>query len=59
VILFLDSFAIAPRLQSRVVIGPAVMATIWRMTFDDASPLDLQRFMKAHLDLVLNGPLKP
>lgn len=45
--------------EPRVVIGPAVMATIWRMTFDDAAPLNIQQFMQAHLDLVLNGLLKP
>ncbi len=38
-----------------VVIAPAVMAAVWKMTFDRFEPIAIERFMEAHLDLVLNG----
>ncbi len=38
-----------------VVMGPAVMAAIWKMTFDNASKLNLKKFAEAHVDMVLNG----
>ena len=37
------------------IIGPAVMAAVWRMTFEAAEPLDTAAFSAAHLDVVLNG----
>ncbi len=39
----------------QVVMGPAMMAVIWKLTFDDIAPLDLEAFAAAHCDLVLNG----
>jgi AcrR family transcriptional regulator len=41
--------------QPEVVLGPAIMAAVWKMLFDRLDPLDVDRFMAAHLDLVLNG----
>ncbi len=38
-----------------VAIAPALMAAIWRMTFDRYDPIVPERFLAAHLDLVLNG----
>lgn len=35
-----------------VLVGPAVMAALWRMTFDTLQPLPVARFRDAHLDLV-------
>ncbi len=40
-----------------VVVGPVVMAAIWKMIFESTAPLDLKKFAKAHIDLVLNGLL--
>jgi len=45
-------------LEPRVVFGAAIMAAVWKMTFEDLSPLDLQQFLKAHLDVVLYGLIK-
>ena len=38
-----------------IVIAPAMMATIWKMTFDTFEPLDMKNFAAAHLELVLDG----
>lgn len=38
-----------------VAIAPAVMAAVWTMTFDRFEPIPIERFLEAHLDLVLNG----
>ncbi|MEN0109643.1 MAG: TetR/AcrR family transcriptional regulator [Planctomycetota bacterium] len=43
--------------QPHVVMGPAVQAAIWKMVFEQASPLDLERHAEAHIDLVLSGLL--
>ncbi|MDX2264741.1 MAG: hypothetical protein NW215_07195 [Hyphomicrobiales bacterium] len=37
-----------------VVMAPAIMAVVW-MTFDRFDPIEAERFMKAHIDLVFNG----
>jgi AcrR family transcriptional regulator len=42
-----------------VLIAPAVMAAIWRMTFERHAPISGEAFLAAHLDLVFNGLLKP
>lgn len=44
--------------EPRVVIGPAILALVWRLTFDPVDPLDTGPFLEAHLDLVLHGLLK-
>jgi AcrR family transcriptional regulator len=41
-----------------VLMGPVLMAAIWKMTFDARDPIPVERFFEAHLDLVLNGLLK-
>lgn len=40
-----------------VVMAPAIMAAVWRMTFEPFDPLDLDKFASAHADLALNGIL--
>lgn len=40
-----------------VLIGPAILAAVWKTTFDHVDPLDLDGFAKAHVDVVLNGLL--
>jgi hypothetical protein len=42
-----------------VIVAPALMAAIWRMTFDRHAPISREAFLAAHLDLVLNGLLNP
>ncbi len=40
-----------------VIMGPAILAAVWKMTFEQTSPLDIEVFMKAHLDIILHGLL--
>jgi len=42
-----------------VIIAPAIMAAIWRMTFDRHAPISGEAFLAAHMDLVFNGLLRP
>ena len=42
-----------------VIMAPAIMAAIWRMTFNRHAPISSEAFLAAHLDLVFNGLLKP
>lgn len=42
-----------------VAVAPALMAAIWRSTFERFDPIPPDRFLAAHLDLVLNGLLRP
>lgn len=37
------------------VIGPAIAALIWQITFQPIQPIETDRFLEAHLDLLLNG----
>ncbi len=41
--------------EPMVLVAPGIMAAIWKMTFDAHYPLDLNRFLEAHIDLVFNG----
>ncbi|MBV9076124.1 MAG: TetR/AcrR family transcriptional regulator [Methylobacteriaceae bacterium] len=41
--------------QPEVVIGPAIMAAVWKLVFEPVEPLDLDRYAAAHLDLVMAG----
>lgn len=41
--------------QPEVIMGPAVLAAVWKLVFDKVEPLHLDEYMDAHLDLVLNG----
>ena len=38
-----------------ILVAPAMMATIWKMTFDAFEPLDMEPFAAAHIELVLDG----
>lgn len=38
-----------------VVMGPAVMALVWTLVFQDIDPLDLDAVLDAHVDLILRG----
>jgi AcrR family transcriptional regulator len=40
-----------------VAIAPALMAAVWRITFEPHDPIPPERFLDAHLDLVMNGLL--
>lgn len=42
-----------------VILSPAIMMAVWNMTFDRYNPIAPERFLRAHLDLVLNGFLVP
>lgn len=39
----------------RVIVGPAIFAAIWKMTFEDAEKLNTKQYMEAHLDLVIHA----
>jgi AcrR family transcriptional regulator len=41
-----------------VIMAPAIMAAVWRMTFDKHAPIPAEAFLAAHLDLVFDGVLK-
>lgn len=43
--------------EPRVLIGPAMMAAVWQMTFAAVAPLDEARYTEAHIDLLLHGIL--
>lgn len=38
-----------------LIMGPAILAAVWKMSFEHAAPLNIKRYLKAHLDIVLNG----
>ncbi len=40
-----------------VLMAPAIMAAIWRMTFDKHAHISSEAFLEAHIDLVLHGLL--
>lgn len=35
------------------ILGPAILAAVWKLVFEPIEPLDLDRMVEAHLDLVL------
>lgn len=39
----------------RMLIAPTLMASLWRMTFAELEPLDVDAWARAHVDLLLNG----
>lgn len=41
--------------EPRVLIAPAIFAAVWKMTFEKAEKLKMQRWLDAHLDLILHG----
>ena len=38
-----------------VLVGPAIMAAVWKMTFEPFEPLRLTAYRRAHIDLILHG----
>lgn len=38
-----------------IIVGPALMAAVWKMTFESAERLNTKRWLEAHLDLVIHG----
>lgn len=38
-----------------VIMAPTVMAAMWKLTFDELEPLDVERFLEAHLALLDEG----
>lgn len=44
--------------HAEVIMGPTIMAAVWKMTFDHTAPLDIERHAEAHLDLILHGLLR-
>jgi AcrR family transcriptional regulator len=41
-----------------VLLAPVLMAALWKMTFDRYDPIATERFLAAHLDLLVNGLVK-
>ena len=39
----------------QIVAAPALLAMIWQLLFADRHPLDLDTYMKAHVEFVLNS----
>lgn len=42
-----------------VIIGPAILAAVWKLVFELVEPMDLDRMVEAHLDLVLGSIVAP
>ncbi|MCC7336455.1 MAG: TetR/AcrR family transcriptional regulator [Pirellulaceae bacterium] len=42
-------------IEPLVLVGPALTAAIWKMTFERAEKLDTKRWLDAHVDLVVHG----
>lgn len=38
-----------------VLVGPALTAAIWKMTFESSEKLNTKRWLEAHVDLVIHG----
>ena len=38
-----------------IIVGPVVMVAVWKMTFDQFDPIEIERLADTHADLVLNG----
>lgn len=38
-----------------VLMAPAMMAVIWKLTFDTVDPIPTEAFLAAHLDLIFDG----
>ncbi|MCR9115467.1 MAG: TetR/AcrR family transcriptional regulator [bacterium] len=43
--------------QPDVVVGPAILAAVWKIAFDEIDPLDIDAYANAHIDLLMNGLL--
>lgn len=42
-----------------IIMAPAIMAAVWKMTFDPLDPISTDRFLAAHLALLEEGLLRP
>jgi AcrR family transcriptional regulator len=47
------------RLLPLMIPAPAIMACMWRMTFDAFDPVDTHDFLEAHVELLCRGLLMP
>jgi AcrR family transcriptional regulator len=47
--------ASAPIDYPEIVVAPALLAAIWKLLLEPHEPIDAERYMAAHLDLVLRG----
>ncbi|WP_415404785.1 TetR/AcrR family transcriptional regulator [Tateyamaria sp. SN3-11] len=43
----------------KLIMAPIIMAAIWRLTFEEIAPLDMQRLVENHVDLLTSGLLVP
>lgn len=41
-----------------VLVGPALTAAVWKMTFEGSEKLNTKRWLEAHVDLVVHGLIK-
>ncbi len=41
--------------EPTVIMGPAIFAAVWKMSFEKAEKLKTQRWLEAHIDLIVNG----
>ncbi len=41
--------------EPMILVGPAMFAAIWKMTFDSVEKLNTRRWLDAHIDVVLEG----
>jgi AcrR family transcriptional regulator len=39
----------------QIVVAPALLALVWQLLFADSHPLDLETYMKAHMEFVLGS----
>lgn len=39
----------------QLIVSPALMATMWKSTFEPFSPMDLDHALDLHIDIMLNG----
>lgn len=46
-----------PKLMAMMIMAPALMASVWRMTFERFEPIPTQDFFEAHLALLCHGLL--
>jgi hypothetical protein len=42
-----------------IVIAPAALMHLWLLVFSNRLPMDADRYMEAHLDLLLHGLAQP
>ena len=38
-----------------MIVSPAIMATMWKSTFERFSPMDLDEALDLHIDVLLGG----